>query len=130
MTYIKVGSFSIQIRFWKCLVPILKFKEFTLGNIIATKATFRALCCLFVEKFEEHKSLFKLDGCLLANILRFGGLLTFGSTFGLLGLYVDISTSVKSSLFFNYLLRSSSWGVARDFSIPISTIIFGILLSF
>ena len=65
----KVGSFAIEIRFQnKWLVPILKFKEFSLYNIITTKAAFSAFCCLFAEKLEEHKSLFKLDGCLLQSI--------------------------------------------------------------
>ena len=69
----KVGSFAIEIRFQnKWLVPILKFKEFTLYDIITTKATLTAFCCLkvglFVEKFEEHESLFKLDGCILQSI--------------------------------------------------------------
>ena len=42
----KVGSFAIEIRFQnKWLVPILKFKEFSLYNIITTKATFSAFCC-------------------------------------------------------------------------------------
>ena len=43
---LKVGSFAIEIRFQnKWLVPILKFKEFTLYNIITTKATLTAFCC-------------------------------------------------------------------------------------
>ena len=43
----KVGSFAIEIRFQnKWLVPILKFKEFSLDNRITTKATFSAFCCL------------------------------------------------------------------------------------
>ena len=42
----KVGSFTVEITFQdKWLVAILKFKEFTLHNIIATKATFSAFCC-------------------------------------------------------------------------------------
>ena len=42
----KVGSFSIEIRLQnKWLVPILKFKEFSLYNIITTKATFSTFCC-------------------------------------------------------------------------------------
>ena len=87
----KVGSFAIEIRFQnKWLVPTLKFKEFSLYN--TTKATFSAFFVLkvdlFVEKFEENKSLFKLDGCLLQsinlcfrifclNFSRFGGFYIF-----------------------------------------------------
>ena len=42
----KVESFAIEIRFQnKWLVPILKFKEFSLYNIITTKGTFSAFCC-------------------------------------------------------------------------------------
>ena len=42
----KVGSFAIEIRFQnKWLVPIPKFKEFSLYNIITTKANFSAFCC-------------------------------------------------------------------------------------
>ena len=41
-----VGIFAIEIRFQnKWLMPILKFKEFSLHNIITTKATFSAFCC-------------------------------------------------------------------------------------
>ena len=58
----KVGGFEIEIRFQKWLVPILKFKEFSLYDIIATKVG------LFVEKFEEHKSFFKLHGCPLQSV--------------------------------------------------------------
>ena len=69
----KVGSFSIEIRFQnKWLVPVLKFKEFNLNNIITGKTTFSAFVVLkvdlFVEKFEEHKNLFKLDDRLLQSI--------------------------------------------------------------
>ena len=69
----KVGSFAIEIKFQnKRLVPILKFKEFSLYNIITTKATFPHFVVLkvglIVEKLEEHKSLFKLDGWLLQSI--------------------------------------------------------------
>ena len=60
----KAWSFAIEIRFQnKWLVLILKFKQFTFYDTIATKATFSAFCW-----FEEHKSLFKLDGCLLQSI--------------------------------------------------------------
>ena len=87
---------------------------------------------LFVEQFEEHKSLFKLDGCLLqsinlclANIFpkvfevwRFPYIsLTFGNAFGLLGLYVDINGKILS-FFFSFSLLSCSWGIERAFSIP------------
>ena len=42
----KIGSSAIEIRFQnKRLAPILKFKEFSLCNIITTKATFSAFCC-------------------------------------------------------------------------------------
>ena len=104
----KGGNFTIEIRFQnKWLVPILKFKEFSLYNIITTKPFFPHFVVLkvglFVEKFEEHKTLFKLDDSLLqsinlylANILpkvfevwRFPYIaFTFGNTFVLLGLYV------------------------------------------
>lgn len=89
-------------------MPVLKFKECTLSNIIATKATFSTFCffesCLFVEKSEEHKRLSKLDGSLLqsinlclVNILpkvfevwRFLYIsFTFGNTLELLRLYVS-----------------------------------------
>ena len=54
------------------MVPIIKFREFTPYNKIATKAAFPDFVVLkvglFIEKFEEHKSLFKLDGCLLQSI--------------------------------------------------------------
>ena len=53
-------------------MPILKFKEFSFRNIITTKANFSPFVVLevglFVEMFEEHKSLFKLDDCLLQSI--------------------------------------------------------------
>ena len=70
----KAGSLAIKIKFQnKWLVPVLKFKEFSLYNIITTKATSPHFVVLkvglFVEKFEEHKSLFKLDGCLLQSII-------------------------------------------------------------
>ena len=54
------------------MVPIIKFREFTPYNKIATKAAFPDFVVLkvglFIEMFEEHKSLFKLDGCLLQSI--------------------------------------------------------------
>ena len=75
----KVGSFPVKIWFQdKWLVPISKSKKFTLYYIITTKVTFFRILSLglFVEKFENRKGLFKLDGCLsqsitlsLANIL-------------------------------------------------------------
>ena len=43
----KVGSFVIEIRFqYKWFVSIPKFKAFSLYNIIRTKATFSAFCCV------------------------------------------------------------------------------------
>ena len=84
----KVRSFAVEIWFQdKWLVPILKFKEFTLYNIIARKATFSSFCC-FEKKFEEHKRLFKLHNCffqsinlclanILPKVLRFWGLHIF-----------------------------------------------------
>ena len=99
---------------------------------------------LFVEKLEEHKSLFKLDGCLLqsinlclANILskvfevwRFLYIsLTFGNTFGLLGLYVDINGKI-SSFFFSFSLLSCFWGIARAFFNSLFNNHFWVFLSF
>ena len=71
----RVGIFAIKIRFQnKWLVPILKFKEFILNNIISTKATFPHFVVLkvslSVEKFEEHKRIFKLDDYLLQSIKK------------------------------------------------------------
>ena len=40
------GSFAIEIRFEnKWLVPILKFKGFSLYDIMTTKAIFSSFCC-------------------------------------------------------------------------------------
>ena len=87
-------------------MSILIFKEITLYKLVVG---------LFVKKFEEQKSLLKLNGCLLqsinlrlANILikvfkvwRFSYIsLTFGNTFRLLGLYVNINGKI-SSLYFS-----------------------------
>ena len=131
----KVGSFVIEIEFQSnSLVPILEFKKFNLYNIIATKGTFLVFQFfgLFVEKFEERKSLFKLNGCLLQSInsclvdilpkifkvctfLYIS--LTFGNSFQLLGLYVDINGKMLS-LFFSFSLLSSSSTITRVFQFP------------
>ena len=57
----KAGSFAVEIIFQdKWLLPILKFNELNLYNIIVTKAAFSHFAVLkigvFVEKFEEHKA--------------------------------------------------------------------------
>ena len=140
----RVGSFAVEIRFQdKWLVPILKFKQLTRYIVIATKQLFLHFLVLkvgiFVQKFEELKSLFKVDACLLqsinlflANVLpkvlevwRFLYIsVTFGNTFEFLGLYVDISGKILL-YFFRFSLLSCFWRTARAFSIPFTTIISG-----
>ena len=140
----KIGGFAIEIRFQNngyCQFLNLKSSASTY-NIITTKATFPHFVILrvglYIEKIKEHKSLFKLDSCLLQSInlclvtilpkvfevWRFPFIsLTFGNTFGLLGLYVDINGKI-SSFFFSFSLLSYSCGIARVISIPFWATIF------
>ena len=56
----KVGSFAFENRFEnKWLVPVLRFKEFTLDNTIAAKANFSTFYC-FESWFYLLKSLKKI----------------------------------------------------------------------
>ena len=66
----KVGSFATEIRFQnKWLVPILEFKGVHPLFFHKHFPHFVVLkIALFDERYEEHKSLFKLDGCLLKSI--------------------------------------------------------------
>ena len=47
-------------------MPFIKFKEFSLYNIIETEATFffALKVGLLVERFAEHKIIFKSNGCI------------------------------------------------------------------
>ena len=136
------------------MLPILKFKEFTLYNIIARKTTFSVFWCFenwFICWNALHKKwsfplrispvnvkstpvkfikvLFKLDGLLqsinlcLANVLSkvfevwtFPHIsLTFGSRSELLLELHEDANGKQLSLFYNFLLLTCSWEIARAF---------------